>query len=259
MLEASYEYLFQQYVVEEKSIYQIAKAIGTYPNKILRLLVKYNIPRRDKSHAQKNALARGTHCHPTKGRNRSNKVKEKISESLSKTWEQLDEEVKQAKVDFGKQQWNRMSTAEKELLRKSASEAVRRTATEGSKLERSLHRFLVAAGYLVEFHKEDLLVAPRLHIDIFLPQLRTAIEVDGPTHFYPIWGEANLSRHIHADNVKTGLLMSMGFCIIRIKHIAKNFSLARERKVLTLVLEKLKSIETSFPAQSERLMEIEIK
>ena len=93
---------------------------------------------------------------------------------------------------------------------------------------------------------------------MFLPDLKTAIEVDGPSHFFPIWGEESLARNLRADSQKTGLLITSGFAIIRVKHTSKHLSKKQMRDLwgeLSRVLERLKK---RFPSKSKRLIEIEV-
>ena len=87
--------------------------------------------------------------------------------------------------------------------------------------------------------------------------LRTAIEIDGPAHFLPIWGETNLQRHIRADAQKAGLLINRGFAIIRVKNLIKNLSAKNMRDVLNSIIVELKKIEEEFPPPTKRLIEIE--
>ena len=66
-----------------------------------------------------------------------------------------------------------------------------------------------------------------------------AIEVDGPSHFYPIWGYDNLQKHITADAKKSGLLLGAGLTVIRVANKAKTVSKKHERDTLKAVLEVL--------------------
>ena len=77
--------LEKYYIKDQLSIQQIAEMYHLYPNKIRRDLKKYNIDIRTKSDAQKNALKKGTHQHPTKGKKRSEETKQKIGESIITT------------------------------------------------------------------------------------------------------------------------------------------------------------------------------
>ena len=72
------EQVIKMYNDENKSTYEIAKELNTYPNKIRRTLIKNGCQLKDKSEAQKTALAEGRSSHPTKGRKRSNKERVKM-------------------------------------------------------------------------------------------------------------------------------------------------------------------------------------
>jgi very-short-patch-repair endonuclease len=244
---------------KDASTYVIAEKYNTYPNKIRRLLIKYGRKLNDRSTAQKKALETGRIEHPTKGKKRSDSTKEKISESVYKKWQTMSDQDKQSRIDKAKEQWNNMSELERESLRKSAAEAVRKASKEGSKMENFLLDKLTMAGYDVIFHKTGLIPSENLEIDLFLPALNVAIEIDGPSHFLPIWGEENLQKHISADAHKSGLLLSSGFVIVRIKHLTKNLSEKHKRNVLEKLLIILQNISNKFPTKHKRYIELEVE
>ena len=252
------EFLIQEYVHKKRSFGCIAKQFCTYPNKIRRAALNFGIQPRDKSRAQKAALKKGRHPHPTKARNRSEMEREKICESVAKSWRELTPQQYESRVRKAKDQWERMSEEEKTALRSAAAEAVRKTSKEGSKLEKFLLNKIRESGVKAQFHKKNLIKNERLEVDMFLPDLKTAIEVDGPSHFFPIWGEESLARNLRADSQKTGLLITSGFAIIRVKHTSKHLSKKQMRDLwgeLSRVLERLKK---RFPSKSKRLIEIEV-
>jgi very-short-patch-repair endonuclease len=151
-----------------------------------------------------------------------------------------------------------MSLEDKEEFRKAALEAVRETSREGSKMEKFLCEALRDAGHEVSFHSEHILPDTRLQTDLHIPALKTVIEIDGPTHFFPIWGEESLDKNIESDNKKNSLLLTYGFVIIRVKHISKGVSEKYKRDLLRTILEVLNSIEENFPELENRLIEIEV-
>jgi very-short-patch-repair endonuclease len=167
-----------------------------------------------------------------------------------------DDKAERSKI--AKINWDSMTDEEKENLRKKAGKAVRDAAENGSKLERFLLIELQRKGYKVNFHKTNVVTNEELEMDLFLPETNPpiAIEVDGPAHFFPIWGEESLAKHITADNQKNGLLIESGYKVIRIKHLVKNLSEIHKRKVLTSLLEVLSSIESG---SENNLFEIEVK
>jgi very-short-patch-repair endonuclease len=257
--ELSRQYIEEEYVRKERSTYELAEECETYPNKVRRAILKYGYTLRDKSKAQKRAIESGRHKHPTKGLKRPESTKVKISEGMAKVWQQMGDSQREQRVQAAKQQWDSMSDPEREYFKKQSAAAVRKAAEYGSKLEKYLYNNLKRLGYDVQFHVEHIVSREALQVDLFLPILRTAIEVDGPAHFLPIWGEASLAKHLVADNAKTGLLLSAGYVLIRIKNLTKSMSNIQERGVLTKVVALLESIKADFPSKDNRFIEIEVK
>lgn len=244
---------------EGLSTYQIAEKLDTYPTKISRALKALGIERRSKSEAQKNALETGRHKHPTKGKERKEEVKIKISESVAKNWDEMSDAERDRRAQIAKDNWDAMTEQEKEELRAKAAEAVRLAAKNGSKMEHFLKDHLTKAGYEVILHVKGLIANTNLEIDLYLPQLNVAIEVDGPAHFEPIWGVDSHQRHVRADAEKAGLILKAGFAIIRIKHLARTLTEKHKRDTGKAVLEELAKIEKKFPPKNKRFIELEIK
>ena len=251
------EYIIEQYTNEKRSTYEIAQDLKTYPNKIRRTLNTLGVPLRDKSMAQTVAIESGRHEHPTKGKKRTESEKVAISNGMATYWENMEGDERERRSVLSKNQWAEMSEEARANLRKLAAEAVRRASKEGSKIEKFIHRGLTNAGYDVIFHKRGLVANDRLEVDIFVPSLKTAIEIDGPAHFLPIWGQENLERHIRSDAQKAGLLINRGFVILRVKNIIRNLSQKNMRETLASVVEQLVKIENDFPPITKRLIEIE--
>ena len=251
------EYIIEQYTEEKKSTYEIAQELKTYPNKIRRTLNTLGVPLRDKSLAQTVAIKSGRHEHPTKGKKRTEAEKVAISNGMATYWDNMEEDERERRSELSRKQWEEMSEEEKANLRKLAAEAVRRASKEGSKIEKFIHVGLTNAGYGVIFHKRGLVVNDKLEVDLFIPALKTAIEIDGPAHFLPIWGQQSLDRHIRSDAQKAGLLINRGFVILRVKNIIRNLSQKNMRDTLSGIIEQLEKIEKDFPPITKRLIEIE--
>ena len=111
--------------------------------------------------------------------------------------------------------------------------------------------------YLLHCNKKNL-VEGNFEIDLFLPELNTIIEIDGPQHFLPIFGEDRLKEVIKFDAIKNGLLISKGYCVIRVRYLCKHISQSVERKLWTLVSEQVEKIKVKFPPKSKRFIELEI-
>jgi len=250
------EILEKLYIKEKLSFADIANKYNTYANKIRRDAISFKIPIRDKAQAQKNALQSGKHKHPTKGQQRAQDTKDKIGMSVMKAWDDLDTKTLKQRKEKSKLAWEKMDDDTKKNLVKLANEAVRQTSKVGSKLEKFLLNRLLNDGYRIDFHKEQTLTTTKLQIDLFIPKINTAIEVDGPSHFLPVWGEDALKRNMTYDNKKQGLILGKGWVLIRIKQ-KKDFSKSRANILYDKLLNILKEIEINFPKPDDRTFTIE--
>lgn len=234
------------YTSQNKSFADIAQECGTYSNRIRRDAIRFKIPIRNKSDAQKNALISGKHKHPTKGIKRSEEIKNRIGKSVLDSWENLSDNDLEIRKSKAKKAWESKSVDEKQLILSMANKAVREASKTGSKLEKFLLKNLIKDGYKVDFHKEQTLVNTKLQIDLFVSSINTAIEVDGPSHFAPVWGDDVLAKNKKYDTKKEGLISGKGWNLIRIKQ-HKDFSKARGSIIyseLKKTLEIIKSNQT---------------
>ncbi len=180
-------YVLKKYQ-ENSSTYSIAKELGTYPKKIERMLKKNGVTMRTRSEAQANAIKTGRSKHPTKGEKRSEEDKNKISRGKELSWKNTSGEDREKFSQQAKERWDKIPADKKREMMEKAGRALRIAAIEGSKAEKFLERKLNQMGYDVVLHKKDL-VEGNFEIDLFLPQLNTIIEIDGPQHFLPVFGE----------------------------------------------------------------------
>lgn len=245
----------QEHIKGNKSLNELSQIYGTYPNKLRRDAKALGVQVRNKSEAQSVALKTGKAKHPTKGTKRDEDTKVKISDSRAEAWKNMPQEEKDRLSELAKQQWASMDPKEKQLFHKKAGDAIRRAAKEGSKLEKHILSVLINAGHRVDYHKEHFLLNERLQLDLFLPKLSVAIEVDGPSHFLPIHGDKILERTKKSDGAKNGLLLSKGIVVIRIKqdcHLSDKFKRDVANKLLTII----KEIEVKKPPLGKRYIEI---
>ena len=249
-------YVIKQYQ-ENHSTYSIAKELGTYPKKIERILKKNGHKLRGKAEAQSLAIKSGRTKHPTKGKQRTDEEKLKISIGTEKHWREMSDEQKEKISEEAKKRWEEIPAQKKREMQENAGRALRLAAIEGSKAEKSLKVNLMEAGYDVELHKKDL-IEGNFEIDLFLPELNTIIEIEGPQHFVPVFGESKLQETIKFDSIKNGLLISKGYCVIRVKYMCKHISQSVERRLWELVSSEIKKIEKKFPTKHKRLIELEI-
>jgi very-short-patch-repair endonuclease len=245
--------IVKEYEKNNKSFRDIADENGTYANKIRRDAIRFKVKIKNKSEAQKNVLASGKANHPTKGKERSEDVKDKIGKGVMRSWETMDESSLEQRKQKARDNWNNLSEDVKEYILHEANTAVRQASKVGSKLEHHLLDCLLSDGYKVDFHKEQSLVNTRLQIDLFLPTLNVAIEVDGLSHFEPVWGEDTLKRNKKYDNKKTGLILGKGLVLIRVTQ-KKDYSKTRANEIYNELKTVLESIEKSFPKSDNRII-----
>jgi very-short-patch-repair endonuclease len=238
-----------------KSVSEVASILGTYNNKIRRWAKKVEFPLRDKSEAQKNALATNKIQHPTKGKKRTLAEKAKIGNTVASNWENISEEERERRAKLAQENWKNRSKADIDDMQEKATKARLQAAKDGSKLEKYVLSALLENGFKAEFHKEHFLLNEKVHLDIWLPDLRTAIEIDGPTHIEPIWGDEHLKKTQKTDNMKDGLLLNCGFCIIRLQQ-RKNISKTYVANLVSELLVSLNKIQYKFPELGERKITI---
>ena len=249
-------YVIEQYQ-KNSSTYSIAKELGTYPKKIERILKKNGVTLRSRSQAQANAIKTGRSKHPTKGEKRSEEDKNKISKGKELSWKNTSQEDREKFAQQAKDRWEKMPSDKKKEMMEKAGRALRIAAIEGSKAEKFLQRKLNEMGFDVILHKKDL-IEGNFEIDLFLPELNTIIEIDGPQHFLPVFGEKKLQEVIKFDSIKNGLLVSKGFCVVRVRYLCKNMSRAVERRLWDLVSKEVGKIKDKFPTKNKRFIELEI-
>ncbi len=233
------------------SLGEIAVMYGTYTNKVRRHAEKINFTYRDRSEAQRNAILTGRSNHPTQGRKRTKEEKTKIGQTVSTKYEKLTKKEKARRAKVSQENWKKKTDAEIEDMNRKATVARLAAAEHGSKLEKILLEELSNLGYVVEFHKEHLLLNEKVHLDLWIPALRTAIEIDGPSHFSPLWGQEKLKKTQQTDNIKDGILLNSGYCIIRIRQ-EKSVSNAYASRLVSALVQCLQQIERKFPELGER-------
>ena len=143
-------------------------------------------------------------------------------------------------------------------MQQKANVAVRESSKVGSKLEKFILNQLLKDGYKVNFHQEQTLSNTKLQIDMVLPTINTAIEIDGPSHFLPVWGEDTLKKNITYDQKKAGLILGKGMVLIRIKQL-NDYSNTRAINIYNELHVLLQQIRTKFPDSNNRSFIIEDK
>lgn len=250
--------LIIKYYREGKTIREVANLCQCSASGVRKTLIRCGEKLRDKSEAQLMALESGKSKHPTEGKRRSEVTKLKIADGISKSWANLTDAEYNARVEKCRDNWNSLTKEEQEEMRSLAAEGLRLAAKEGSKMEKFLVEFLRRNGYEVIHHKKGIIPNEKLEIDIYLPGKEIIIEIDGPTHFLPIWGEDKLNKHVVADSVKSGLLIARGYKMIRVKHIHKSVSNKAMRDISNAILDKIKEIENIKLEEQNRYIELSL-
>lgn len=237
------------YTKNQLSPYAIASKLETYPNKVRKILKDKGVPIRNKSEAQKNYLNNGGD-HPTKGKPRSKEEKERIGSGVHRQWNQLSKEEKDRRIELNRQLWESMSDEDKKYMQEKAHEAIRKTAKEGSKLEKAIYAQLKQDLFNVVFHYDGIAYGEQLELDIYLPSDNIVIEIDGISHYEPIWGEDSLAKQQASDNKKNSLLVSKGVYVIRLINYAKSLSETKMKnayKLIKLALGEIKLEDSKNP------------
>lgn len=243
-----YEKLVKLYN-EGHSLRELADKFGVSHMQVKRILTKVGCELRDASEAQANFIKRNPDKHPTKGKPRTEAEKLKISETYTK---HLEPEEKERRSCVAKERWNKLTLLEKQAIKKKTSDAFRATAKNGSALEKFLLTSLSREGFAPEFHKEMLIENVKMHIDIFLPQESVALEIDGPSHYEPIFGQEALEKTQHADTEKNGLLLMKGISVVRIKQTTSSIT----KYAKHLLVNSLKDILVRKPVKELIRLEI---
>lgn len=249
------DYIVKKYK-EGFSCAEIAEEFNTYSKKVERILKKNGVPTRSRSDAAKKAIKRGRAKPPTTDK-RSEEEKIAISKGVQKAWKNKTPEEREEFSKGAKSRWDSMDPVKKREMQEKAGRALRIACIEGSKAEKFLKSKLEKMGYEVVMHKKGL-VEGNFEIDLLLPELNTIIEIDGPQHFLPIFGEDRLAEVVKMDSIKNGLLIGKGFCVVRIKYLCKSMNKVVERKLWDVVSKQIEKIEIEFPPKSKRFIELEI-
>ena len=231
------------------SVPVIAERYKLSESKVTRSLKKLGVKMRTRSEAAKIALERGRSVSPTEGKGHSQEARDRMSVKRAEAWEKGGDKAKEQMSNIAKTNWAKKSDFDKANMQSKAGSALRVVASEGSAAEKYLVNKLIAHGYVVEFHNKNI-VYGQYEIDIMLPNEGIVIEIDGPHHYLPIYGEERLQKTIAQDETKNGVLITHNLKVVRIKYTAKKFNSTVGRrmwdafeKVLQTKLEPITYIE----------------
>ena len=219
MVDINEEDVRKLYQDDGLSMRKVAEELNVPLASLSRFMKKVGISSRDKAQAQKNYLK--TNDHQMQGRKHKEETKRQISKGLGKFWDNLsDEEANEIKRKIGsawKRKWESMSEAERKNTMQQLANKAKEAQGNGSRLERFIAEELRKRGYLVEERSTNYTAGKSFEVDIALPKQMIAIEVDGPTHFLPIYGEEHLAEQQERDGRKDDMIMSAGYNVLRIR------------------------------------------
>lgn len=248
--------LTEMYVNKNMNASEIAAEFSTYPNKILRALKYLNIPLKDRSEIQSTVLKSGKVEHPTKGKKMSDATKSKISKNIHQTWEGKSEEEREAFRLKKKQQWDSRPADEVNKFNANSVKGIIKASKEGSKAEKAIMGRLIKAGYNVLHHQKPL-QNEKLEVDLLLKDNALVIEIDGMSHYEPVWGDEVFERTRKADNEKNGILMLNGYTVIRIKNIVNTATNYMYSKIVEKIIEIITSLRTNSLVDKLIVLDIE--
>lgn len=219
-----------------QSCKSIADQMNTYANKIRRILIKNDVPLRDKSKALKSHYEKNEH--PSKGRQHTDEAKKKIGKKRSEAWQNLTEEEMEAVKEKSKTAWEARDQEDIKKMQEKGYKAMNEAGKTGSKPEKFFCKKIMEAGYDIKVHQYHMLKNEKLEIDIMIPKLRIAIEVDGPTHYMDTFGPKRLAAQQKSDAQKNGLIIQGGCYVIRVlipKNSSKTFLEETSQKLLDTI------------------------
>ena len=235
-------FIQSEYVEKQRSFEDIAKELGSNSNRVRRYAKKIGAKIRNHSEAQAAALSTGKVQHPTAGKKLSHETKEKISRTVEKSWAGISEEERERRRAVQSENFSKRDDLDE--MRVKAARAVRNARDVGSKAEQAMIVYLRDKGLKVEFHRKNLIPNQKLEADIYLPELKVIIEMDGIGHRENVFGR--LHKQKFADSVKNGLLTTRDFIVIRIQDTAKTNSKAYNRRMwekLEAIIDRIDDIE----------------
>lgn len=239
----SKEWLQKEFTDNQRSAFDIAKELGCFPTQVRRWIKKYGIEGRDRSEARKLHIEK--FGHHMEGKTRSDEEKKAISMGLQANWEGMSEkEQKERRAKASKvahSNWAALDEEQKKEMLAKMHKGNKKAAKGGSKNENTVAQMLKDAGYKVYQRTTEFTPACIYEIDIALPSLAIAIEIDGPTHWDPVYGEENLDRVQAKDAKKDDMLRGCGWTVVRCRDYSTSPSKAICRRIVEKIEEGIKN------------------
>jgi len=124
------------------------------------------------------------------------------------------------------------------LLGYMMNEKFREAAKNGSRVEKEIAKGLMGHGVVVETHT----TVKDLEVDLFLPQYKVIIEVDGPSHHMVLFNEEALEKTRASDDKKNRLIASYGYQVIRARFFRNRVSTGAIREFVNKVKDNIPNL-----------------
>jgi very-short-patch-repair endonuclease len=239
-LELDLGAIVDDYLNHHMSAGKIAEKYKTYPNKILRTLRKAGINVKDRAEVQKEALETGQRAHPMKGKKHKKESKKKIGQKVMETYDGFSDDKKKEIEEIHRIRWNERTAESIIDMRTKGTQAIRKSSVEGSKLEKYLFENLQGRGFAVYMH-QNITENQKLEVDLIINKV--AVEVQGPSHYDPIYGQDKLMKNKQADLEKLNLLLQYGYSVIYIRNTCKRKSEVYYSGILKMLLETYEEVK----------------
>lgn len=210
---------------ENMSIRALSREIGCHPNELRRAMIKAEIPIKSRSESLKTAYETGKIV-ARSGFTLSNDHKTKISKA------------NKGKVVGLRNTTNNLIIKRNEAMRGRGASKNREAAKKGSKFERMLIDTFGELGYTVVSQHP----IGSYKIDIYFPKEKIAIEIDGPSHREPIFGDDKLANSLAKDKAKDEAMLNANMSVIRVIDNQKGPSLFNKTKVVEFVKDTIELI-----------------
>ncbi len=253
MIPLSEEWLRLRLEIQNKSVSEVAKEVGTYVLKIQRLCDKYGIFYKTRDEAFADNLKDGKIKYKT-GKKLCERTKTRIAAGVKKHHDGLTADGIKNRSETAKKRFEALDSTTREQFKQKGLDGIKRASREGSKLEKLIDSALQKAGYVVEYHKRFVTQNEKLHVDIYLPNEAVAVEIDGPSHFAPVWGEDRFRKTLRADIEKNGHLVFRGNVVVRVCNPEGKNSKAYCNEKIKQLLECLKEVKKKRPPLEESVI-----
>jgi hypothetical protein len=184
------EYLDREYNGAQKSVREIADALGTHAMAVVRAMDAHGLARRDRAEAQKTALQKGRAEPPTRGP-RPPKTRKAISEGVRRAWAdgRFD---RSAQAAGARERYDRLTPDQQQAFADKGMTALR--GLKQSPLRKQIYEAVRKACPTAELGAKRYLGGWEITLDIWVSRGKVGVDVLGPADLHPLFGRADLRR-----------------------------------------------------------------